>query len=266
MLIYLLFPSTVYLLPCYHAHNNLGLVYQDDGQYPEAIASYKRALKLQPEHEAISANLKKAIEKAQDYYHEIAQIYVSLGNPERAAQLDFAAGQFVKEHSGDVQIQMRYYQRAIEADPYHAEAHNALAELYLLQQQPEKAIAACRQAIQSRSNFAFAYKTLGNAFVAQQNYEAALRAYSQALTHQPNFAEVYSNIAGVYFLQNQLDNAVSTYQKALSLDSTLPAIYWNLGKVFERQGKLNETITCWQKTLELQSDYGGAMAQYQFGA
>lgn len=250
----------------YHAHNNLGLIYQDDGQYTEAIESYKRALKLQPGHEAISANLKKAIEQAQDYYNEIAQIYLSLGNPERAAQLDFAAGKFVKEHSGDVRVQMRYYQRAIETDPSHAEAHNALAELYLLQQQPNKAIAACRQAIQSRSNFALGYKTLGNAFVAQQNYDAALRAYSQALTHQPNFAEVYSNIAGVYFLSNQLDNAVATYQKALSLDSTLPAIYWNLGKVFERQSKLKETIACWQKALELQSDYGGAMAQYQFGA
>ncbi|MGC1196281.1 MAG: tetratricopeptide repeat protein [Geitlerinemataceae cyanobacterium] len=250
----------------YHAHNNLGLVYQDDGQYVEAIESYKQALKLKPGHEAIAANLKKAIEKAQEYYHEISQIYVNAGNPERAAQLDFEAGQFVKEHTGNVQVQARYYRRAIETNPVHAEAHHALAELYLLQNQPETAIGFCRQAIQSRSNFALAYKTLGNAFVTQKNYDAALQAYSQALTHQPNFAEVYSNIAGVYFLQNQLDNAIATYQKALSLDNTLPAIYWNFGKVLERQNKLNETIACWQKALELQSDYGGAIAQYQFGA
>lgn len=249
----------------YHAHNNLGLAYHDDGQYVEAIAQYKEALKLQPGHEAILGNLKRAIEKAQDYYNEVSQIYVNLGNPERAAQLDFEAGQFVKEHGGNPEIQARYYRRAIETYPNHAEAHHALAELYLFQKQSDNAIAACRQAIQSRSDFALAYKTLGNAFVAKQNYDAAFRAYAQAITHQPNFAEVYSNIAGVYFLQNQLDNAIATYQKALSLDNTLPAIYWNLGKVLERQNKLNETITCWQKAIELQSDYGGAPAQYFLG-
>jgi protein O-GlcNAc transferase len=249
----------------YHAYNNLGLVYQDDGQYAMAIASYKKALTLQPGHEAIATNLKQAIEKAQNYYHEVSQIYFNVGNLEQAAQLDFEAGQFVKEQGENWQIQARYYQRAIETNPNHAEAHHALAELYLLQNQPETAIKFCRQAIQTRPNFALAYKTLGNAFVAQKNYDAAFRSYSQALTHQPNFAEVYSNVAGVYFLQNQLDQAIATYQKALSLDNTLPAIYWNLGKVLERQNKVNETITCWQKALELQSDYGGAPAQYQLG-
>ena len=249
----------------YHSHNNLGLVYYENYQPYEALKSYQRALELQPGYPAACENLKTAIAFLQTYYDETAQFYFQAGNLEQAAQVDFAAGNFFQDETGNREIACRYYQRSIETHPLHAEAHRALGEVLLKLKQFDGAIAACQKAIELRPNDAIAYKTLGNAFLAAQNSEAALQAYQQALTHQPNFAEVYSNIGGVYFLQGNLEKAIAMYRQALSLDRTKPEIYWNVGKVFERQGNLKDNIACWQKALELNPTYAGALGRYQLG-
>ncbi|MDY6936475.1 MAG: tetratricopeptide repeat protein [Cyanobacteriota bacterium] len=249
----------------YHSHNNLGLVYYDNNQPDKALESYRRALELQPGHGAILTNLKRAIDFLHVYYQETAQFYFNAGNLEQAAQVDFTAGNFFQEKTGNLEVARRYYRQAIETNPHHAEAHHAFGEASIKLKQFDVAIAACERAIQLRPNFALAYKTLGNAFLASQNSEAALKAYAQAITHQPNFAEAYSNAAGVYFLQGNLEKAIAIYQKALSFDSTKPEIYWNFGKVFERQGKLKENIQCWQQALGLNPTYAGALGRYQLG-
>jgi len=237
-------------------HRALAMAHHMHSLPGEALKHLKRALELEPENPDVQRDFNLIIWEVVSYFEEMIRHYIPLGNYDRIAQLEFEAGNFIKEHTGKIKAALRYYHRAIEANPSFPDVHRTLAELYLEEKEYQTAHDAIRNAIQAKPDDANAYRLLGNALLGLNNLDGALNAYQRALAIQPNYAQALSSLGNVLLLKNQVQPAIEAYSKAIALDGSIAEIHWNAGKAYERAGQNDATITAWLKTFELNPNYG----------
>jgi protein O-GlcNAc transferase len=106
-------------------HNNLGNVLQAIGQFGEAAASYRHALKLKPDTAMLHYNLGNVLQ--------------ALGQPEAASAC---------------------YRQAVRIEPDFAEAHNNLGNALQTLCQPQAALASYRRALEIEPHFAVTYSNI----------------------------------------------------------------------------------------------------------
>ena len=164
------------------AHYNLGLAYTDAKNYPHAIQSYRRALKLNPNHGLSWNNLGSALEQqgdkdaAQESYAKAIAL-----NPEHAeAQNNLGA---IFSERGNLDEARACFQAAIECKPDFVEAHyNLSAFKTYTKEDPHlahlKAVFSGQTnlTIPARIRYNFA---LGKALDDTGDYDAAFAAYSE---------------------------------------------------------------------------------------
>ncbi len=112
------------------AHNDLGVLYIDEGQIDAALESYRQAVRLAPQNSLFRKNLADLhyIEKADPisamrHYNEV------LRDDPKDTEALFAVGRISAE-SGDFETAAALFETLIEIDPHH---ENARVQLDLLQ-------------------------------------------------------------------------------------------------------------------------------------
>jgi len=110
------------------------------------------------------------------------------------------------------------YQRALAADPQHAEAH---------------------------------YRT-GLAWRDQQQFASAIASYRRALALKPDYIEAHNNLGVVLQLENHLEDARACYRRAVELGPDFSQPYINLGRLCELLGAREEAAQCYRKAIAAQ--------------
>jgi tetratricopeptide (TPR) repeat protein len=197
-------------------HNNLGNALGRQGRLDDAIASYRRALLLNPKFAEAHNNLGHAL--------------LDLRKPE-AAELSF--------------------RRAIELRSTYAEAHDNLGSTLLELGRPSEALASYRRALEIEPQFCEAQSNLGNAFLELGSMESALASYRRALEINPQFAEAHNNLGNALRGLGQLDDAEASYRRALAVNPDFAEAYCNLGIALRLQGRTTEAQDSCRKALEL---------------
>ncbi|MEO8441494.1 MAG: tetratricopeptide repeat protein [Betaproteobacteria bacterium] len=107
------------------------------------------------------------------------------------------------------------YERAIAADPGHAQAH---------------------------------YRA-GLAWRDQQEFAAAIASYRRALELKPDYIEAHNNLGVVLQLQDKLEEARACYRRAVELGPDFSQPYINLGRLCELLGERDEAAHCYRKAI-----------------
>jgi protein O-GlcNAc transferase len=163
-------------------HNSQGNALQRLGHFVEAVAAYRRALRLDPGSAGTCCNLAVALQ--------------ALG------QLDEAATAYAK---------------ALALTPGSAQIHNQLGTLQQQQGKLEAAAASYRAALRLKPSYADAYYNLGTALQAQDKLEEAADAYGQVLARKPACAEAHSNLGTIFSGQGRMEAAAASFARALAL-------------------------------------------------
>jgi len=132
------------------AHNNLGLVFLNQGKLPEAIDQFEAALRTNP---------------------KIAIAHNGLGN---ALFLSGRAAEAID-----------HYQEALKIDPGYPEAHNGLANALLHSGRIPEAEAECEKALEFNPNYAEAHSVLGLILAQQGRIPEAIEQFETALRLNP---------------------------------------------------------------------------------
>jgi predicted O-linked N-acetylglucosamine transferase (SPINDLY family) len=148
------------------ALNNLGLALEDLEQLAEAEASYRRALKIQPDYAEAQFNLGSLLE--------------DLG------QLDNAVAR---------------YRRALEIKPVFFEALVNLGHAYEGLGKYDNAVAHYRRALEIQPHSAEAHSNLGNALADLGQFDAAIASFRSASEIKPDCIDVHSS---QLFIRNYL--------------------------------------------------------------
>jgi protein O-mannosyl-transferase len=211
---------------CWMAHNNLGLVLAGQGRTDEAIASYRNALEVKPDHAYACNNLGIALS--------------------RSGRGDEAIDQF---------------QRALTINPNLVTPHENLGVALCGQGRFAEAIDHFRKAAEIQPDYVRVRVCLARALVQSGRTDEAIVECRKTLALDPNVLEVYGNLARMLADRGQFDEAIGLLGKALEIAPDQPDARYNLGFLLYQQGRLPEATGQWSELLRLHAEDTRALNQ-----
>jgi tetratricopeptide (TPR) repeat protein len=139
------------------------------------------------------------------------------------------------------------------------------AWIYFKEQNWQKAIAACKNALEIDPNTADAYKIIGNILNLQGRKAEALGVYAKALTINPDSAPIYANLGSFYAEQKNWQKASDYYQQAVILDPNFAGAYRNLAQIWEELGKIDQALECLCQAVNLEPEILNPEEYFSFG-
>jgi len=165
-------------------YEDLGIYYDSQKMYDEAIIQYTRALKLDPNYGPI--------------YNALAYLYGDLGNFEKAYE---------------------YLQKYTSLLPGDANPFDSMAELYLRMGKIDEAIAKYKEAIEAKPGFASGWR-LGYIYALKEDYNEALKLIDHfiASSQSPGNKVRGYWFKGIYYrLTGRLKQALVYFEKGVDL-------------------------------------------------
>ena len=197
----------------------------------EAIAYYRRALKLDPNstqaHQQLAVALKQQGKLTEANLHYRQAIDARLASAS-SLQTPFSQSQ--------------------------------LARIYLHQAQSlkaegawQKSIAACQEALGCDPQLAAAYQIWGDNLLNVGKTAEAIGYYGKALAIEP-IAEVCLNLGSLSCKQQQWQLAIDYFQQALAIDTRCGSAYRNLARVYKKLGQQRLMLDCWFTALQIEPE------------
>jgi tetratricopeptide (TPR) repeat protein len=216
-----------------NAHNGMGLIYYETGNYPEALVQFLKAIKviesLLAEHSA-KAETNRAKKIRANAHNNIGLIYQDQGDYPGALN-EFLAALKIREEIGDL-----------------------------------------RGAASARNNIGIIYKNQGNYTEALREYEATLKiaevllsgAKSQAEKTKTNkiIGNVHNNIGGIYYLQGDYTRALEKFLVALRIREEsgdkkyIADSHNNIGLVYQDEGRNEDAVRQYLASLRIYEESG----------
>lgn len=196
------------------AYYNTGVVAQQQRDFNEAEAMWRKAIEVDPQLARAYSNLgvllmeqqrdaeaEEMCRKAIEVDPQLAQAYTNLGV-------------LLKGQERDAEAEAMWY-KAIEVDPQQALAHNNLGGLLKGQKRYAEAEVMVRKAIKVEPQKADGYHNLGVLLKALQRYDEAEAMYRKAIEIDPQLAQAYSNLGVLLRTQGKFGDAVKIYRLAI---------------------------------------------------
>jgi len=253
-----LWRTTIRLNPdCWMAHNNLGIVFVEQGRTDEAINQYHEAIRIKPDDAFTHNNLGNALLKMGSVDEAITQFQQALQIKPDSADVHNNLGNALLQ-KGSVDEAITQYQQALQIKPDYAEAHNNFGNALLQKGSVDEAITQFQRALQIDPDYAEANNNLYNALLTKGNVNEAIVYYQQILQINPANAEAHYNLGNALFQKGDVDEAIIHYQRALQINPDSAEAHLNLGIALLKKGKVDEAIAHFQQALQIQPDYAEA--------
>jgi len=198
----------------------LGEVLLFEGKIQEALGSFRRAARLDP---------------------EFVSAYVNIG----LANL---------KHGGRTREAIAALERASELSPQSGKVWGLLGWAYDRQGDSERAIAAYLRAIELAPEHAQQYHRLGMVYQNQGLWFEAERLYEKALARDRTLAQTHFNLGFVYLEQGRFKEAVAQIKGVLELAPDNTDAYLNLASAWLGLSAPERAITAYERALELMEE------------
>ena len=194
--------------------NQLGLVYDNIGEYSKALSYYERSLEIRkvalpPNHPHLATS-----------YNNIGMVYMNMGEYSKA---------------------LSYYERSLEIrkvalPPNHpdlATFYNNIGLVYDNIGEYSKALSYYERSLEIRKvalppnhpHLATSYNNIGMVYMNMGEYSKALSYYERSLEikkvalppNHPDLADSYNNVASVYYNLKKYSKALELFEKALEI-------------------------------------------------
>jgi len=218
----------------------MGIIYDDELRFADAIREYQKALELEPDSSYVHTRLgadyilaredKKAVEelvtaKSLDTSDTrprflLAVIYTSLGRFEDAR---------------------REYEEVLLLEPESLWALGSLADILVLQKKLDEAAGVYEKMLKAHRDSSVLHFNLGAIYEQLKQKEDAARQFRETIRLDPDFADAY-NYLGYMFAEDgvNLDEAEALIKKALELEPANGAFLDSLGWVYFKKGMFGD--------------------------
>ncbi len=123
--------------------------------------------------------------------------------------------------------------------------------MYERQKRVQEAEAAFREVLRLTPDNASAMNYLGYMFADQNiKLDEAHKLISKALEYEPNNGAFLDSMGWVYYRMNRLEEAEKYLQQAVEKVSSDPVVHDHLGDVYFKLGKLREAVAQWKLSLQ----------------
>ncbi len=195
----------------------LGEVQLFEGKIQEALGSFRRAARLDPEFVSAYVNIGLANLKHGGRTRE------AIAALERATELSPRSGKvwgllgWAYDQQGDAEAAITAYSRAVELAPENAEQYHRLGMVYQNQGVWSEAERLYEEALARDGTLAQTHFNLGFVYLEQGRFEEAVTQIKGVLELAPGNVDAYLNLASAYLGLSAEERAVTAYERALEL-------------------------------------------------
>ena len=198
----------------------------DRTEFEEAIASYRRALQLDPAYSLALLNLGVALqqlfrhEEALNCYQKVLALEVD--HPRALANQGIAL--LALSRLAEARTSLAH---ALAADPANPEAHFNLGFVLHEMGNHAEALASYERALEIRPDDPATLSNRGIVLQYLRQYDEALASYDRALSIDPNSVEAQSNRGSVLQDLGRYEEALAGYARAQAIQPDYPDAHWN---------------------------------------
>ena len=237
----------------YRALTNLGIAFEDRGDFKAALANYDAAIRLNPEYFVVLYNKGVLLgklgktEEAIPLFHEALRI-----KPKYSKALVNLGVAVVRR--GDPDKAVAYLQKALAIQPESLEAHLNLATIFANTGKPEPAVEHYLKALSLDPDNAKTHSKVAVVLHVLSRYDEAAYHYREAIRLDPTSAETYLNQGNLQSSLNMLNDAVLSYKESIRLNPKSVEGLTDLGVVFMRIGDKEEAENQFHAVLKINPD------------
>jgi protein O-GlcNAc transferase len=242
----------------FDAWHLLAVVQAAMGRAEKALASYDRALALQPGSAEVLVNRGAALYDLRRFAGALADCdqAIALANHNLLAHANrglalHALGRFDEALSA--------HDRALALKGDYAEAHaNRAATLYALDRRVE-ALAGYDRALAIDPGSAEANYNRGNVLRALGRLSEALAAYDRALARRSDHAGALANRGAALSEMRRFGEALASFDRLVAVSPSDFQAYYNRGNVLHDLRRFAEALASFDRALALKADFADAL-------
>ena len=214
--------------PRFHVpHVNLGNALQAAGRPAEAVAAFRRALALKPAQAEILSNLASALNATGAYDEALAAAAEAMrANPNLGEAYNNEGNALLGLGRAAEALVSFERAQALGAPPFDVFFNIAEARLALGQADLARDILA--RLLQANPDDARLWFGRGNAAMALDDFTAAEQAFSRALALDPGHTGARCNLAAAHQSMGDTARAVADLEAAVAAEPEAPDLRWNL--------------------------------------
>ena len=129
------------------------------------------------------------------------------------------------------------YQEILKRRPDWGQALNALGNLFLDQDRPDKAKTIFEKAANLNPSDLSACYSLGRLKQLENDHQGAIIIYKAMLDQQPNAGIVWNNLGVAYRETGKSDDAIASFRAAVKFAPQMPEAWNNLGVAQDEIGR-----------------------------
>lgn len=234
-------------------HNNLGILYLQEGKIDAAIREFRLSLEKAPGFLAVKINLGRAL-LARGDTPEARKILrqVALADPMAKEAWVLLAG--LAEEEG-TEIAEEYFLKALKIDPNDTIVINDLGFLYFRNGRGGEALEQFRKTLEVDPENETAYNNIGLIFRNQGSLQEARQMFEKAIHADPDFLGSYNNLGVTFQDLGNLERAAAAFQDGLDRKPTHTILRNGLGGLFFRMGREEEARKQFEIALQIDPDY-----------
>jgi tetratricopeptide (TPR) repeat protein len=237
-------------------------VLRDIGRFSEAVASFDRAIALEPRYVEAYAGRGIALRQLQRNDEALASFDRALVLRPASAELYNNRGNVLR-HLQRLAEALASYERAIELQPRFAMAHNNRGLALQALRRYEEATASYQRALALQPDYADAHNNLGVLQYELGQPAAALASWRRALELQPHINGVHGNISNALRDLERPAEALVESERGISEEPAAAVNYCDRANALFDLGRIAEALASYDRAVEL--DPGYALAHFNKG-
>ena len=219
-----------------YVYFGLAKAYRHDGDNTKAAENYEKAIAIDPEKTAYSA----------EYSEFISALYSTNVDVTPADNSSDLPSINLTVNTPDVSKEKETPKEKEKEKPVQTTAEKSAV--------PDVAVKKSEEFIAQ-----------GDKNYKENNYDAAVKNYQDALQLVPNDAVTLLKIGNIYKIKEDNTKAINFYQKSIIVNPEYADGWFNLGLAYANENNLIESQKSFEKVIELDPDYNSGYAYYALG-
>lgn len=269
-------------------HYNLGMVYNRQEKFEQALEEYNQAVDLQPDHLmahfkiALVYHQQEMIEQAEQKYRQVIElfpraalaynnlglIYEARGDLLQAEELYIKASDAhpllpdplynlgnLFAVAGKFEFAIQYFLESLAADASYYKAYNGLGELYYSRGETDKAIGYFNTGIKLKPGYAVIHNNLGAAYIQKGDRQMAFLEFEAAAKLDPDYGSAHLNLGNWYLEESNPTKAITHYERAAELLPDNPIAHYHLAMAYGITGRERDATAELYRALSADSTF-----------
>jgi Flp pilus assembly protein TadD len=231
------------------SHNERAKKLFEAGQYAEAEAEVREAIRIAPNWAALHDNLGTICSEQNKFQEALIHYVDALRLDPESPTVRYNLGYFLLQSGLDVAQHL--LEKTLEREPLYPDARRALGDLFLERNETSRAIAAFARAIEQNPKDSRARFRLADIFWEQGDYHESAQQLQAIINYQAEDSVAWHNLGLAAIMLQDYSRAEECLLKAIKLDAEYLLAHYHLACYYAESYRIDDAFYYLSNALAL---------------